>query len=147
MDWGKLSGKEFGIPAFTTSDSRNSNQIRKHGCHGSRKYTFMQSNLIDVKICPFYQERCVLEIKPSSRQRANRQTPRRRPGPLRARPAPCQAVTSRLSICLPHPDRLPCDGRGRGRLCRTVSCASPCRRERQAGRSPNRWAEEKPSLS
>lgn len=30
MDWGKLSGKEFGIPAFTTSDSRTSNMAKLH---------------------------------------------------------------------------------------------------------------------
>lgn len=37
------------------------------------KYTFMQSNLIDVKMCTFYQEHYILEIKSSNKQWANRQ--------------------------------------------------------------------------
>lgn len=37
------------------------------------KYTFMQSNLIDVKMCTFSQEHYILEIKSSSRQWADRQ--------------------------------------------------------------------------
>lgn len=37
------------------------------------KYTFMQSNLIDAKMCTFSQERYILEIKSSSRLWADRQ--------------------------------------------------------------------------
>ena len=40
------------------------------------KYTFMQSKLIEVKMCIFLQEHCVLEIEPSSRLWADGQLPR-----------------------------------------------------------------------
>lgn len=33
------------------------------------KYTFMQSNLIDVKMCTFLQKHCIFEIKASSSHR------------------------------------------------------------------------------
>lgn len=43
------------------------------------KYTFMQSNLIDVEMCTFYQEHSSSEIKSSGRQWANRQASHHRP--------------------------------------------------------------------
>lgn len=36
------------------------------------KYTFMQSNLIDVKMCTFLRKHCIFEIKASSSRLTDR---------------------------------------------------------------------------
>lgn len=61
-----------------------------------RKYTFMQSDLIDVKMCTFSQKHCIFEIKILYQLRANRQAPCWSPPLSLSLPTSCQER-------VPHP--------------------------------------------
>lgn len=97
------------------------------------KYTFMQSNVIEVKMCIFLQEHRVLEITPPSRLRGDGRLPRGLkflPPPL----LPLRATPTRLLDAGPSPVRPSCSVRAESESgFRHRSVCVSCRVEHVAG--------------